>query len=210
MERELRVNPTNSFPLCTREQAGQKFNCAVTDDEITAVQAIFDELSKPAPPVMGVLTPHDMRRIRHDFDQAYIKYENESPANQMNCDQFVGLWQWLCEEAGEPVPKGKVLKKVFKKNDVDKSGNMDFDEFVTLYADVKRGDEPLLKPKQKKSEKSDGPKELVPNVVNIAEFIELIGKLKATLGKSVAEDTLREYYTGYPVEFEAIEFEVSV
>ena len=50
---------------------------------------------------------------------------------------------------------------------------------------------------------------MIPNVVNVAEFVELIVKVKETLGLDVAEDTLREYYAGYPVEFEAIEFEVS-
>ena len=114
------------------EAAGKAYKTSVSEEEVVAVQVAFDVLARPAPPVMGVLTPHDMMRIRSDFNQPLIKFKNDSPANQMNKKQFVETWQWLCEQAGEEVPKKSVLEKVFKNNDDDKSGNMDFDEFVTL------------------------------------------------------------------------------
>ena len=58
----------------------------------------------------------------------------------LDAAQFKKVVVKLCRDADEAPPRAKDLDKAFSDADVDNSNTVDFDEFVLLYAKVKKGE----------------------------------------------------------------------
>ena len=71
-----------------------------------------------------------------------IKQQNLKADGTGDIDKkaFAKLIKSMVKEDGEKPPADKDLTKAFQLADVDKSGTVDWDEFTTLYAKVKRGE----------------------------------------------------------------------
>ena len=73
-----------------------------------------------------------MQNLKDHFDDAL------KPG--INIEAFKKVVLKLSAEAGEPKPSRSVLEKSFKMSDLDRSGAIDLDEFLKLYARIRKGE----------------------------------------------------------------------
>lgn len=87
--------------------------------------------------VYGVLTTGEAEELRVKFE---AMGETSGESDALSKKTFKKLITLVCRDNGEKVPKDKDLDAVFDLADDDRSGTVDSEEFLKLYAAVKKGE----------------------------------------------------------------------
>mmetsp|Transcript_64401 Transcript_64401/g.126432 ORF Transcript_64401/g.126432 Transcript_64401/m.126432 type:complete len:585 (+) Transcript_64401:347-2101(+) len=86
--------------------------------------------------VFGVLTTAEAEELRVKFE-AMGEASGETDLSKKTFKKLIAL---VCRDNGDKVPKDKDLDAVFELADDDRSGTVDSEEFLKLYAAVKKGE----------------------------------------------------------------------